>query len=54
MVATVMVRPEVLPPTALRAAVLYSLYFMLPAYQKTKKRASATESGAPLNDMVVV
>ena len=45
-VATVMVKPEVLPPTAVRAAVLYSLYFIFPAYQNTKKRRRATESGA--------
>ena len=46
-VATVMVRPEFFPPTAVNADVLYSLYFMLPAYQNTKKRSRATESGAP-------
>jgi hypothetical protein len=84
-----MVMPAVLPPTASSAPLLYSLYFVLPAYlgvcvcraarkggprladarasalsgdlsrglwsvsygagarQKTKKRRSATESGAP-------
>jgi hypothetical protein len=41
-----MVKPDVLPPTAVRAAVLYSLYFIFPAYQNTKKRRRATESGA--------
>jgi hypothetical protein len=49
-----MVRPDVLPPTAFKAAVLYSLYFMLPAYQKTKKSARATESGAPLNAAILI
>ena len=88
-VDTVIVMPAVLPPTASSAPLLYSLYFVLPAYlgvcvcraarkggprladaragalsgdlsrgrwsvsygagarQKTKKRRSATESGAP-------
>ena len=43
----VMVMPAVFPPTALRDAVLYSLYFMFPAYQNTKNKRRATESGAP-------
>mmetsp|Transcript_28458 Transcript_28458/g.48359 ORF Transcript_28458/g.48359 Transcript_28458/m.48359 type:complete len:114 (+) Transcript_28458:556-897(+) len=52
MVATVMVNPLVLPPTAFNAAVLYSLYFIFPAYQNTKNRIRATESGAPLKAMI--
>ena len=54
MVATIMVMPAVLPPTALSEEVLYSLYFMLPAYQNTKKRRRATLSGAPLKEDMVL